>query len=102
MRYTRAAWPCSATASRLAALQYRPTQLNGCFTAARDMQDKFEAAGYKLPQVVYWNLRASCIRGQKSTPVTYDQEGVALVSGFSGQLLKLFMDQPNDLTAWEV
>ncbi|CAL5227769.1 g10789 [Coccomyxa viridis] len=62
---------------------------------------KFEAAGYKLPQVVFWNLRASDIRGQKSTPVKLNEEGVALVSGFSGHLLKLFMDQPNDLTAWE-
>ncbi len=47
------------------------------------MQDKFEAAGYKLPQVVFWNLRASGFPGEKSTPVTYNQEGVALVSGFS-------------------
>ena len=66
------------------------------------MQAKFEAAGYKLPQVVFWNLRASDIRRQKSTPVKLNEEGVALVSGFSGHLLKLFMDQPNDLTAWEV
>ena len=78
------------------------TRLNRRLMAAGDMQANFEAAGYKLPQVVYWNLRASSIRGQKSTPVTFNQEGVALVSGFSGQLLKLFMDHPNDLTSWEV
>ena len=66
------------------------------------MQAKYDAAGYKLPQVVFWNLRASSIRGQKSTPVQFNERGVALVSGFSGQLLKLFMDQPGDVEAWKV
>ncbi len=54
----------------------------------------FAAAGYELPNVVFWNLRASergHRRGVASTPVTRHESGAALVSGFSGQLLKLFM-----------
>lgn len=39
-------------------------------------------AGYRLPQVVFWNLSKSRISGQKSTPVTMNEQGVALVSGF--------------------
>lgn len=66
------------------------------------MQAKYEAAGYTLPQVVFWNLAASRIPGQKSTPVQVNEKGVALVSGFSGQLLKLFMDKPGNLEAWKV
>lgn len=46
------------------------------------MQAKFEAAGYKLPQIVFWNLRPGDASGQKSTPVTLHESGAALVSGF--------------------
>ncbi|KAG8070037.1 hypothetical protein GUJ93_ZPchr0006g44854 [Zizania palustris] len=50
---------------------------------------KFMAAGYgaTVPEAVFWNLRDS-----KAVPVTSDQKGVALVSGFSKNLLKLFLD----------
>ena len=46
------------------------------------LQAEYEAAGYKLPQIVFWNLRESQLPGQKSTPVTMHQSGAALVSGF--------------------
>ncbi|BAF07999.1 Os02g0179600 [Oryza sativa Japonica Group] len=50
---------------------------------------KYTAAGYgaAVPEVVFWNLRDS-----KAVPVTSGQKGVALVSGFSKNLLKLFLD----------
>ena len=32
----------------------------------------------------------------------FNEAGVALVSGFSGQLLKLFMSKPGDMEAWQV
>jgi hypothetical protein len=49
---------------------------------------KFRAAGYGdvVPQIVFWNLRDS-----KSTPVTSTQPGVAMVSGFSKNMLKIFL-----------
>ena len=75
---------------------------NACLKNACAMQARFEAAGYKLPQLVFWNLEASRIGGQKSTPVQFNKKGVALVSGFSGQLLKLFMDKPGGVEAWKV
>lgn len=43
-----------------------------------------------MPNLVYWNLRAS--PDDRNVPVRMDQPGVALVSGFSGELLKLFLD----------
>jgi hypothetical protein len=45
---------------------------------------KFEAAGYALPKIVFWNLHARA----GNVPVAFNQEGVALVSGFSPSLLK--------------
>ena len=49
---------------------------------------KFRDAGYGdvVPQVVFWNLRDSM-----STPVTSTQPGCAMVSGFSKNFLKIFL-----------
>lgn len=43
---------------------------------------KFEAAGYELPKIVFWNLNA-----KDNVPVKYDARGVALVSGFSPAIM---------------
>ncbi|TKW09656.1 hypothetical protein SEVIR_6G117000v4 [Setaria viridis] len=50
---------------------------------------KFKDAGYgdAVPQIVFWNLRDTV-----STPVTSTQPGVAMVSGFSKNLVKLFLE----------
>ena len=40
---------------------------------------KYEAAGYALPKVVFWNLNAA----YGNTPVKFDKRGTAMVSGFS-------------------
>lgn len=45
----------------------------------------FSDAGYTLPRIVCWNLRTS---DSKSMPVTKDEEGFAMLSGFSAELLK--------------
>ncbi|KAF7104406.1 hypothetical protein CFC21_105306 [Triticum aestivum] len=50
---------------------------------------KYSEAGYgdAVPQIVFWNLRDS-----DSVPVTAHQKGVALVSGFSKNMVKLFLE----------
>lgn len=63
-------------------------------------QDEFERYGYKLPKVVFWNLRGYGLGESASMPVTQTEEGTALVSGFSGQLLKLFMDGVQELESF--
>ncbi|KAE8787237.1 hypothetical protein D1007_38853 [Hordeum vulgare] len=49
---------------------------------------KYTDAGYAdaIPQIIFCNLRDS-----RSVPVTSEQKGVALVSGFSQNMLKLFL-----------
>ncbi|KAF9904272.1 hypothetical protein EC991_002875 [Linnemannia zychae] len=59
------------------------------FTNYAVVKRNFEAAGYDLPQIVFWNLAGSN-KGNK--PAKADQRGVAMVSGFSGMLMKLFLD----------
>ncbi|KAJ1695333.1 hypothetical protein LUZ63_012031 [Rhynchospora breviuscula] len=60
---------------------------------------KFEAKGYGdvVPEIVFWNLRDST-----STPVTANQKGVALVSGFSKNSLKIFLEGKSVPTPEEV
>ena len=51
---------------------------------------KFRKAGYGdcVPEIVFWNLRDSM-----ATPVPSNQPGVALVSGFSKNLLSMFLEE---------
>ncbi|ESW30040.1 hypothetical protein PHAVU_002G119600 [Phaseolus vulgaris] len=59
---------------------------------------KFEEKGFGdvVPQIIFWNLRDS-----KATPVPATAKGVALLSGFSKNLLTLFMDKEGELSPLE-
>ncbi|OMO53829.1 hypothetical protein CCACVL1_28299 [Corchorus capsularis] len=53
------------------------------------IQRKYRDCGYcSVPEIVFWNLRNS-----SSTPVIAKQNGVAMVSGFSKNLLSLFVEE---------
>ena len=63
---------------------------NASYATAFDViKAKYAAAGYTLPQIVFWNLRETSV----SFPVQKDAPGVAMMSGFSGEMLKLFLDE---------
>jgi hypothetical protein len=61
-------------------------QFNQCArfddSAMKMIARKFEAAGYELPKIVFWNLNA-----HDNVPVKYDASNVALISGFSPQIM---------------
>ena len=61
-------------------------QFNQCArfddSAMKMIARKFEEAGYELPKIVFWNLNA-----HDNVPVKYDASGVALISGFSPQIM---------------
>jgi hypothetical protein len=60
--------------------------------SAMDMiRRKFEAAGYEMPKIVFWNLNA-----HDNVPVKYDTRGVALVSGFSPVIMKAVLSGDTD------
>jgi len=48
------------------------------------VEKMYEESGYKLPQIVYWNLNAS----MSNFPVEFDKRGTALISGLSPSILK--------------
>lgn len=53
-------------------------------TAQQMIREKYSEAGYKMPSIVYWNIQS---RGN-NIPVSFDEAGTALVSGFSPSILK--------------
>ena len=65
-------------------------QFNQCVkhdsSAMEMIERKYEAAGYAVPQVVFWNLNSS-----DNVPVKSDKSGAALVSGFSPAIAKALL-----------
>jgi len=53
-------------------------------SAMEFIEKEYAAAGYKVPQVVFWNLNGR----SGNSPVTYNKIGTALVSGFSPSIVK--------------
>jgi len=53
-------------------------------SAMEMIEKEYAAAGYKVPQIVFWNLNGRA----GNSPVTYNKAGAALVSGFSPSIVK--------------
>lgn len=62
-------------------------------TLFEDISDEFEAAGYKLPKIIFWNIND---RGERSVPLRSNDYGLVLCSGFSVQIMKMFMSNNLD------
>jgi hypothetical protein len=54
-------------------------------SAIQMIERKYEAAGYKVPVIVFWNISDG---RNKNKPVSFDKKGVALVSGCSPAIMK--------------
>jgi hypothetical protein len=52
-------------------------------SAMQMIEHKYTQAGYKVPVIVFWNLRPT-----GNAPVSFNKKGVALVSGFSPAIMK--------------
>jgi len=52
-------------------------------TAFEMIELMYAQADYKMPNIVFWNLRSS-----NGVPVSFDKNGTALISGFSPSIMK--------------
>lgn len=70
-------------------MEFDQASVNPWETDYQVIVSKYKEKGYGsvVPEIVFWNLRDS-----RSTPVLGTQKGVALVSGFSKNMLTLFLD----------
>ena len=50
---------------------------------------KYESAGYQIPTIVFWNVDA---KSGKNLPVQKNEQGIALVSGFSPVIFKMAVE----------
>lgn len=60
-------------------------------TIYEDIKRKYAEAGYTLPTIIFWNLNGRV----GNMPVTFDQNGTALISGFSPSILTSVMAGEN-------
>lgn len=58
-------------------------------TIYQNIVEKYKISGYTVPKFIFWNLNSD---NKNTFPVNSDTEGTAIVSGFSEQLLKIFMN----------
>lgn len=61
---------------------------DGKVTFYNAMKARYEAAGYKMPQVVFWNVNAS----NSTFHASVTDDGVSLVSGYSPNAFKQVME----------
>ena len=61
------------------------------------IKDKYEQSGYKLPNIVFWNVNGS----GENLPVQEGEKGVAMVSGFSPVIFKLAVENKTPLEVME-
>ncbi|RZC60523.1 hypothetical protein C5167_022286 [Papaver somniferum] len=75
-------------------MEFDQASKNDWETDYEAIRRKFKRYWYtSVPEIVFWNLKDS-----KATPVLSNQKGVALVGGFSKNLVKLFLEGGNDMT----
>jgi hypothetical protein len=60
-------------------------------SAIEMIRRKYEDAGYEVPSIIFWNLHAR----PGNSPVTADEQGTALVSGFSPAIMTAVLRAEN-------
>jgi hypothetical protein len=75
---------CVTTGSTAKAGRYSTGGSAVSVSAMEFIEQEYAAAGYKVPQIVFWNLNGRA----GNSPVTYNKVGAALVSGFSPSIVK--------------
>lgn len=61
-------------------------------TLFEKIQDRYNAAGYRLPKLIFWNVNSRT----NLIPIKENEMGIALVSGFSQNVLKMVMSNKYD------
>ena len=65
-------------------------------SAYQMIKNRYQSAGYRVPNVVFWNLASI-----STVPVRFDQRGTALVSGFSPAIMRSVLSAA-DLTPYGI
>ena len=63
-------------------------------TAMQSIRRQYNEAGFELPNIVFWNLNAR----MGNVPVRFDEQGTAMVSGFSPAIMKSLLTDTENFT----
>ena len=74
-----------ATLYLISDMEFNHCVRNAGTTNFENAKNKYAAHGYKLPNVVFWNVQSR----NRQQPVTMNEQGVALVSGCSPRLFSM-------------
>ena len=74
-----------ATLYLISDMEFNSCVRNAGATNFENAKKKYEAQGYKLPNVVFWNVQSR----NRQQPVTMNEQGVALVSGCTPRLFSM-------------
>jgi hypothetical protein len=75
----------------LSDMQFNQANRRDNLGAQSMIEEMYSEAGYKVPDIIYWNLNAK----GGNFPVEFDKNGTALVSGFSPSILKSILGGKN-------
>jgi len=71
-------------------------------SAMQMIKRKYEAAGYNVPKIVFWNV-SMVGKENGNTPVKFDERGTAHISGFSPAIMKsVLANDLEDFTPYNV
>lgn len=65
-------------------------------SAIEMIRREYQRAGYRMPKIVFWNLGRNYYGTRDNVPVRFDENGTALVSGFSPAILKSVLSDTLD------
>lgn len=69
-------------------------------TLFKEIEDKYQNAGYKVPHILFWNLRYT-----DGFPVLSSQKNTSMMSGYNASLLNMFCEKGIEAlqgaTAWD-
>lgn len=66
-------------------MEFNYCMQNASVTNFINAKNKYEAMGYKLPEVIFWNVASR----NRQQPVTMNEQGVALISGATPRIFSM-------------
>ena len=66
-------------------MEFNACVKNASETNFKNAKKKYNEAGYKLPEIIFWNVASR----NRQQPVTMNEQGVALVSGATPRLFSM-------------
>lgn len=79
-------------------MQFNQVNGYGYTTNFKEIEQMYSNSGYIRPQIVFWNVNG----GTSDFPVSVDDDGTALISGFSTSVMKAILDGDDSFSPYGI